>query len=63
MNKVEMLPWDKWGRMTEAYEGRTGPDYAYLRSSPVDRHGGCAAPSGGAWSTRDAHARYRSTAL
>jgi hypothetical protein len=27
LNKVEMLPWDEWGRMTEAYEGRTGPDY------------------------------------
>jgi hypothetical protein len=23
----EMLNWDEWGRMTEAYEGRTGPDY------------------------------------
>ncbi len=30
MNKVEMLPWDEWGRMTEAYEGRTGPDYDEL---------------------------------
>jgi len=28
--KREMLPWDEWGRMTEAYEGRTGPDYDQL---------------------------------
>lgn len=27
LNKVETLPWDEWGRMTEAYEGKTGPDY------------------------------------
>jgi len=27
LNKVEMLPWDEWGRMTDAYEGRTGADY------------------------------------
>ncbi|MDN0194251.1 transglutaminase domain-containing protein [Streptomyces sp. S.PNR 29] len=27
---LEMLPWDEWGRMTEAYEGRTGPDYDEL---------------------------------
>ena len=25
-----MLPWDEWGRMTEAYEGTTGPDYDAL---------------------------------
>lgn len=30
LNKVETLPWDEWGRMTEAYEGRTGPDYDEL---------------------------------
>lgn len=30
LNKVEMLPWDEWGRMTEAYEGTTGPDYDSL---------------------------------
>ncbi|ANS69781.1 hypothetical protein SLINC_7557 [Streptomyces lincolnensis] len=23
----EMLPWDEWGRMTEAYDGLTGPEY------------------------------------
>jgi Transglutaminase-like superfamily len=28
--KVEMLPWDAWGRMDEAYERRTGPDYDEL---------------------------------
>ncbi|MGW4848327.1 transglutaminase domain-containing protein [Nocardia brasiliensis] len=27
LNKVEMLPWDEWGRMTASYEGQTGPDY------------------------------------
>jgi hypothetical protein len=26
----EMLPWDEWGRMTAAYEGKTGPDYDRL---------------------------------
>ncbi|WP_416969489.1 transglutaminase domain-containing protein [Streptomyces sp. 4F14] len=26
----EMLPWDEWGRMTEAYEGRTGEEYDRL---------------------------------
>ncbi len=30
LNKIEMLPWDEWGRMTEAYEGKTGPDYDEL---------------------------------
>jgi hypothetical protein len=30
LNKAEMLPWDEWGRMTEAYEGRTGSDYDQL---------------------------------
>jgi len=30
LNKVETLPWDEWGRMTEAYEGATGPDYDAL---------------------------------
>lgn len=30
LNKVEMLPWDEWGRMTEAYDGKTGEDYDEL---------------------------------
>ena len=30
LNKVETLPWDEWGRMTDAYAGRTGPDYDAL---------------------------------
>jgi hypothetical protein len=30
LNKVEMLPWDEWGRMTASYEGRTGPGYDEL---------------------------------
>ena len=27
LNKVEVLPWDEWGRMTAAYAGETGADY------------------------------------
>lgn len=30
MNKVETLPWDEWGRMTDAYAGLTGEDYDAL---------------------------------
>src|SRR5580692_11988462 len=30
LNKVEMLPWDEWGRMTAAYRGATGADYDEL---------------------------------
>lgn len=30
LNKVEVLPWDEWGRMTDAYAGRTGPDHDML---------------------------------
>ena len=30
LNKVEMLPWDEWGRMTAAYRGETGEDYDEL---------------------------------
>ena len=30
LNKVEMLPWDEWGRMADAYEDRTGADYDEL---------------------------------
>ncbi|WP_405609092.1 transglutaminase-like domain-containing protein [Streptomyces sp. NBC_00076] len=33
LGKREMLPWDEWGRMTEAYEGSTGAEYDEL----VDR--------------------------
>lgn len=28
--KVEMLPWDEWGRMDDSYHWRTGPDYDEL---------------------------------
>ncbi|MEU0190164.1 transglutaminase-like domain-containing protein [Streptomyces afghaniensis] len=34
--KREMLNWDEWGRMTEAYEGRTGPDYDWLIDTLAD---------------------------
>jgi len=27
LNKVEMLPWDEWGRMDASYRGETGADY------------------------------------
>ncbi|WP_107660330.1 transglutaminase-like domain-containing protein [Nocardia suismassiliense] len=27
LNKVEMLPWDEWGRMTASYNDETGSDY------------------------------------
>ena len=30
LNKVEVLPWDEWGRMPASYEGRTGPEYDAL---------------------------------
>ncbi|PWU59169.1 transglutaminase [Micromonospora globispora] len=30
LNKVEMLPWDEWGRMEASYKGKTGPDYDEL---------------------------------
>jgi len=30
LNKVESLPWDEWGRMTDAFAGRTGEDYDAL---------------------------------
>jgi hypothetical protein len=30
LNRVEMLPWDEWGRMTEAYAFKTGEDYDEL---------------------------------
>jgi hypothetical protein len=33
LNKVEMLPWDEWGRMTASYAGETGSDYDALMDS------------------------------
>jgi hypothetical protein len=33
LNKVEMLPWDEWGRMEMSYQGNTGPDYDQLIDS------------------------------
>ena len=30
LNKVEMLPWDEWGRMQASYDGETGADYDAL---------------------------------
>ncbi|MEV0938216.1 transglutaminase domain-containing protein [Streptomyces phaeochromogenes] len=34
--KMEMLPWDEWGRMTDAYQGKTGPDYDQLIDEVAD---------------------------
>ncbi|MFG1684002.1 transglutaminase-like domain-containing protein [Nonomuraea sp. NPDC049269] len=30
LQKIEMLPWDEWGRMETSYQGATGPDYDSL---------------------------------
>jgi hypothetical protein len=30
LNKVEMLPWDEWGRMEASYKGETGPEFDAL---------------------------------
>lgn len=30
LNKVEVLPWDVWGRMEQAYQGKTDADYDQL---------------------------------
>jgi Transglutaminase-like superfamily len=30
LHRLEMLPWDEWGRMDDSYNGRTGPDYDEL---------------------------------
>ncbi len=41
LNKVEMLPWDEWGRMELSYQGKTGPEYDQLIDSVA---AACAAP-------------------
>jgi hypothetical protein len=33
LNKIEMLPWDEWGRMAASYKGETGPDYDELMTT------------------------------
>ena len=30
LNKVEMLPWDEWGRMDASYKGESGPEFDAL---------------------------------
>jgi hypothetical protein len=30
LNKIEMLPWDEWGRMEASYKGETGADFDAL---------------------------------
>lgn len=34
--KREMLNWDEWGRITDAYGGKTGPDYDQLVDEVAD---------------------------
>ncbi|HKA68709.1 MAG TPA: transglutaminase-like domain-containing protein [Actinomycetes bacterium] len=42
LNRVELLPWDNWGRMQDSYDGKTGADYDTL----IDRvAAACADPS------------------
>jgi hypothetical protein len=36
LNKVEMLPWDEWGRMEASYRGQTGADYDELMDTIAD---------------------------
>ncbi len=36
LNKVEMLPWDEWGRMDASYRGQTGADYDELIDAVAD---------------------------
>ncbi|MHB8449856.1 MAG: transglutaminase-like domain-containing protein [Mycobacteriales bacterium] len=36
LNKVEMLPWDEWGRMDDAYKKRTGSEYEALIDTLTD---------------------------
>ncbi|HEY2507813.1 MAG TPA: transglutaminase-like domain-containing protein [Streptosporangiaceae bacterium] len=45
LNKVEMLPWDEWGRMTASYQGETGPDYDALLDDVAAVCGAADAPA------------------
>jgi len=36
LNKIEMLPWDEWGRMAASYKGQTGADYDALLDTIAD---------------------------
>jgi hypothetical protein len=45
LNKIEMLPWDEWGRMDASYQGKTGPEYDRLIDTIADV---CAADDRGA---------------
>jgi hypothetical protein len=45
LNKVEMLPWDAWGRMEDSYDGKTGADYDELMDTIAAT---CAADDGAA---------------
>ncbi|MGW7531251.1 transglutaminase-like domain-containing protein [Amycolatopsis sp. NPDC054798] len=56
LNKIETLPWDEWGRMTEAYEGKTGADYDVLLDELADV---CAADDPAAVQALYAHKELR----
>jgi hypothetical protein len=56
LNKIEMLPWDEWGRMTDAYEGRTGDDYDDLLDELA---AACAADHPSSIATMYSHENFR----
>ena len=35
-NKIEMLPWDEWGPMTDSYDNKTGPEFDDLMDQLAD---------------------------
>jgi hypothetical protein len=56
LNKVEMLPWDEWGRMDASYKGQTGADYDELLDTIA---GVCAGGDPGALADLYAHDELR----
>ncbi|AXE86867.1 hypothetical protein [Streptomyces sp. Go-475] len=63
--KHEMLNRDEWGRMTEGYESRTGPDHDLLIDTPAGAHffvgTGQRPGSGPSWSQGGGEASERGT--
>jgi hypothetical protein len=56
LNKIETLPWDEWGRMTDAYDGKTGGDYDELHDTLASN---CAANDSAAVTALYAHDDFR----
>ena len=56
LNKVEMLPWDEWGRMDASYRGETGADFDELMDTIAEV---CAGSDLSAITTLYAHADLR----